>query len=204
MNSDCLSNFKGNLRFPFLLRLSFPVGKPTVIQRSFAYPSFIREGVIWERSSLIIYMSLYSIGLLSITEVFGDFALKKYANEGGLSYLAYGVLGYVGVVYFLVQSLRGSSVLMVNAAWDGISAFIESVLAFVVLGERFSDPNQYIGIGLIVAGLFFLKIPLNQATRSLIIFTFFAGFTASPSSFKSFFFFSFHFFFSFCVISLNT
>lgn len=105
-------------------------------------------------------MSLYSIGLLSLTEVFGDFALKKYANEGGLAFLAYGLIGYVGVVYFLIQSLRGSSVLMVNVAWDGISAFIESLLAFVVLGERFSDPNQYIGISLIVAGLFFLKIPL--------------------------------------------
>jgi multidrug transporter EmrE-like cation transporter len=105
-------------------------------------------------------MTLYSIGLLSLTEAFGDFALKKYANEGGLTFLAYGLLGYVGVIYFLIQSLRGSSLLMVNAAWDGISAFNESLLAFVVLGERFSDPNQYIGIGLIVAGLFFLKIPL--------------------------------------------
>jgi multidrug transporter EmrE-like cation transporter len=106
-------------------------------------------------------MSLYSIGLLSITEVLGDFALKKYANEGGVTYLAYGLLGYAGVVYFLVQSLRGSSVLMVNAAWDGISAFIESVLAFIVLGERFSDPNQYIGVGLIIVGLVFLKMPLK-------------------------------------------
>jgi len=105
-------------------------------------------------------MSLYSIGLLSLTEVFGDFALKKYANEGGLMFLAYGLLGYAGVVYFLIQSLRGSSVIMVNAAWDGISALIESFFAIVVLGERFSDPNQYIGIGLIIAGLFFLKIPL--------------------------------------------
>jgi multidrug transporter EmrE-like cation transporter len=106
-------------------------------------------------------MSLYSVGLLSITEIFGDFALKKYANEGGLLYLVYGILGYFGVVYFLIESLRGSSVLMVNAAWDGVSAFLESLMAFVVLGERFSDPNQYIGIGLIVLGLFFLKIPIK-------------------------------------------
>jgi multidrug transporter EmrE-like cation transporter len=106
-------------------------------------------------------MSVYSIGLLSITEIFGDFALKKYANEGGLGFLGYGLLGYAGVIYFLVQSLKGSSVLMVNAAWDGVSAFIESLLAFLILGERFSDPNQYIGIGLIVIGLFFLKIPLH-------------------------------------------
>jgi multidrug transporter EmrE-like cation transporter len=106
-------------------------------------------------------MTLYSIGLLSITEIFGDFALKKYANEGGLAYLGYGILGYTGVVYFLIQALQGSSVLMVNAAWDGVSAFIESLMAYLVLGERFNDPNQYIGIGLIIIGLFFLKIPLK-------------------------------------------
>jgi multidrug transporter EmrE-like cation transporter len=106
-------------------------------------------------------MSFYTIGLLSLTEIFGDFALKKYANDGGLTNLGYGILGYVGVIYFLVESLRGSSVLMVNAAWDGISAFVESLMAYLILGERFSDPNQYIGIGLIVVGLFFLKIPLK-------------------------------------------
>ena len=106
-------------------------------------------------------MSFYTIGLLSLTEIFGDFALKKYANDGGIANLGYGILGYVGVIYFLVESLRGSSVLMVNAAWDGISAFVESLMAYLILGERFSDPNQYIGIGLIVVGLFFLKIPLK-------------------------------------------
>jgi multidrug transporter EmrE-like cation transporter len=106
-------------------------------------------------------MSFYTIGLLSLTEIFGDFALKKYANDGGLTNLGYGILGYLGVIYFLVESLRGSSVLMVNAAWDGISAFVESLMAYLILGERFSDPNQYIGIGLIVVGLFFLKIPLK-------------------------------------------
>jgi len=106
-------------------------------------------------------MGLYTIGLLSISEIFGDFALKKFANDGGMKHLVYGILGYVGVIYFFIMSLKGSSVLMVNAAWDGISALIESVAAFVVLGERFSDPNQYIGLGLIVCGLFFLKIPLE-------------------------------------------
>lgn len=106
-------------------------------------------------------MSFYTIGLLSLTEIFGDFALKKYATDGGIANLGYGILGYVGVIYFLVESLRGSSVLMVNAAWDGIFAFVESLMAYLILGERFSDPNQYIGIGLIVVGLFFLKIPLK-------------------------------------------
>lgn len=101
------------------------------------------------------------IGLVAISEIFTDFALKKYANEGGLSLLAYGIIGYAGVVFFLIQALKGSSVMMVNVAWDGISALIESIAAYVVLGERLTDPNQYIGIGLIVLGLFFLKIHIH-------------------------------------------
>jgi len=109
---------------------------------------------------LCIY-ELSIIGLVAISEIFTDFALKKYANEGGLSLLAYGIIGYAGVVFFLIQALKGSSVMMVNVAWDGISALIESIAAYVVLGERLTDPNQYIGIGLIVLGLFFLKIHIH-------------------------------------------
>ena len=106
-------------------------------------------------------MSLQTIGLLSISEIFGDFALKKYATDGGLALLGYGILGYVGVVFFLIQSLRTGSVMIVNAAWDGVSALIESIAAYFILGERLDDPNQYIGIALIVGGLFFLKIPVH-------------------------------------------
>jgi multidrug transporter EmrE-like cation transporter len=51
--------------------------------------------------------------------------------------------------------------MMVNAAWDGVSALIETFAAYFILGERLADPNQYIGIGLIVFGLFFLKIPIQ-------------------------------------------
>jgi multidrug transporter EmrE-like cation transporter len=106
-------------------------------------------------------MNLQAIGLLSISEIFGDFALKRYADNGGLSNLGYGILGYIGVVFFLVQSLRGNSIIVVKASWDGISALIEYIVAYLILGERFTDTNQYIGIGLIVCGLFFLKIPVN-------------------------------------------
>jgi multidrug transporter EmrE-like cation transporter len=106
-------------------------------------------------------MLLQAVSLLSISEIFGDFALKRYADSGGLSNLGYGILGYIGVVFFLIQSLRGNSIIVVKASWDGISALIEYIVAYLILGERLSDPNQYIGIGLIVCGMFFLKIPVH-------------------------------------------
>ena len=70
--------------------------------------------------------------------------------------IAYGRLWWVIVGAFFASALPAF-----NAAWDGMSAFIESLMAYIVLGERFSDPNQYIGIALIGVGLFFLKIPMN-------------------------------------------
>jgi multidrug transporter EmrE-like cation transporter len=105
-------------------------------------------------------MSYVDIGGIVLTEIVGDFGYKKFANNGGLSNFAIGSIGYVGVVYFLIRSLQGSQVLMVNAAWDGLSALIESIAAIVILGERFTDVWQYIGIIFIVAGLYMLKVPI--------------------------------------------
>ena len=108
-------------------------------------------------------MSLPQIFTLSVIEIFGDFSLKSYANEGGIEMLALGVLGYVGVVIMLVVSLQDSSILLVNGAWDGISTIIESIAAYVILGERFDNYMQYMGIIVIVFGVYLLKIPWKKS-----------------------------------------
>lgn len=107
-------------------------------------------------------MNLTDIILLSLVEIIGDFALKRFANEGGAVYFATGIVGYMGVIYFLIRSLQGSTILMVNGAWDGVSTLIESIAAFIFLGERFEHIGQYIGLLLIVLGLFLLRIPLKD------------------------------------------
>ena len=105
-------------------------------------------------------MSYADILLLSFAEIIGDFGYKEFANKGGIRNFSVGTLGYIGVVYCLIRSLQGSSVLLVNAAWDGVSGLIESVAAIVILGERFNDPYKYLGIAFIVIGLFFLRMPI--------------------------------------------
>ena len=91
-------------------------------------------------------MSLPQILALSLTEIIGDFALKEYANDNGIFYLGVGIVGYIGVVILLIISLQDSSILLVNNAWDGTSSIIESIFAYVVLGERFDNYLQYFGI----------------------------------------------------------
>ena len=41
--------------------------------------------------------------------------------------------------------------------WDGVSGLIESLAAFVVLGDRLEKKSQYLGIILIIAGVVLLK-----------------------------------------------
>jgi len=107
-------------------------------------------------------MSLPQIFALSTIEIIGDFALKQYANKGGLRNLAVGIVGYIGVVAILIISLQDSTILMVNGAWDGISTIIESLAALFILGERFDNIWQYIGLIMIASGIYLLKIPLKK------------------------------------------
>jgi hypothetical protein len=57
--------------------------------------------------------------------------LKEFANKGGLLPLSIGIGGYIGVVYWLIVSLQDSNILLVNGAWDGISAIVESIAAYI-------------------------------------------------------------------------
>jgi len=107
-------------------------------------------------------MSLPQILALSFTEIIGDTALKQYANDQGILYLGIGIAGYIGVVILLIISLQNSSLLMVNNAWDGTSSLLESIFAYVVLGERFNNYLQYFGAFSIILGLYLLKIPLSK------------------------------------------
>jgi multidrug transporter EmrE-like cation transporter len=108
-------------------------------------------------------MSVPQIFALAAIEIVGDYGLKEYANEGGWHYLATGIVGYIGIIVMLIISLQGSTILMVNNAWDGASSIVESLFAFFILGERFDNYLQYIGVCMIIGGMMLLKIPWKKA-----------------------------------------
>lgn len=107
-------------------------------------------------------MSFSQILTLSIIEIVGDVSLKQYANDKGKIYLGFGILGYIGVVILLIINLQGSTILMVNNGWDGTSSLLESLYAYFVLGERFDNYLQYLGVITIIIGVYLLKIPLSK------------------------------------------
>ena len=101
--------------------------------------------------------SFVLITIMSLVEIYGDFALRFYAQTNNLVYLAHGVVGYIGVVYCLIQSLRLKNVLYVNGMWDGISGLLGSVAAYLFLGDRLNKSSEYLGLALIISGIFLMK-----------------------------------------------
>lgn len=95
--------------------------------------------------------------ILSIVEIYGDFSLRLYAQTGKSSWLAQGLVGYTGVLYFLIQSFKYKNVLYVNGMWDGVSGLLESVASYVILGDRLEKKSQYTGLVLIIVGVILLK-----------------------------------------------
>lgn len=103
-------------------------------------------------------MSVLNLSLLSLSEIVGDFGFKGVARVGGLTNWMAGLGGYAGVIYFLIRSLRVGNVMYVNGMWDGTSAILETLFAFFIFGERLNTWQQYAGLGIIIAGIFMLKM----------------------------------------------
>jgi LPXTG-motif cell wall-anchored protein len=102
-------------------------------------------------------MSALNILMLSLFEILGDFQFKFFARQGKLANFGGGLVGYSGVIYFLIAALKQGNVLWVNGMWDGISGVIESLAAFFILGERFNNWFQYLGLAMITTGLVLLR-----------------------------------------------
>lgn len=107
-------------------------------------------------------MSLMTVGALSLAEIVGDFGYKAFARTGTGTAFAQGTVGYIGVVYFLIKALKTGNVLYVNGMWDGTSAVLESIAAYFLLGERLKRPIEYMGLAIIILGIFMLHAPDGQ------------------------------------------
>lgn len=102
-------------------------------------------------------MTTLNVVLAALTEIVGDFGFKEFARQGTTAGFLKGSVGYVGVIYFLIQSLKTGNILFVNGMWDGVSGILETLAAYFILGEKFVNPMQWVAIVMISAGLFMLR-----------------------------------------------
>ena len=103
-------------------------------------------------------MSLADITLISLAEIVGDFGLKNVARGIGnptVNWTA-GLGGYASIIFFLLRALKAGNVVYVNGMWDGVSAFLETLAAIFIFGEKLNTITQYLGLLFIIAGIFML------------------------------------------------
>ena len=91
--------------------------------------------------------------IVSIIEYYGDSQLKIFARQNTTSSLVYGILVYAIVTGILVYLLKYGNLMYVNGLWAGISALIETILAFIILHETLDNNVQYIGLLFIIMGV---------------------------------------------------
>ena len=105
---------------------------------------------------------IFLIALVSLSEYLGDSNFKLYARSGQLNHLGMGLVAYTVMISFLIKSLARSNLIYTNGMWDGVSALITTILAFLLLGERLTTIQQWLGLAMIIGGIFALhtgKIP---------------------------------------------
>lgn len=107
------------------------------------------------RSNLYFLLMIF---LASLTEYFGDASFKSYARLSSLPYLFSGVFFYILLILFLIHILSFSNVLQMNIQWDALSVILESILAYILLGEVLSEPSQYVGFTFIILGLIIMNM----------------------------------------------
>jgi multidrug transporter EmrE-like cation transporter len=96
-------------------------------------------------------MTLLNVLAMSLAEIFGNANFKNFVgSDGHHGHLVGGFVGYLGVMYFLIQSFASTSMLVTTFMWEGMITVLGSAYAFIVLGERFTSWIQYVGVVLAI------------------------------------------------------
>jgi len=91
-------------------------------------------------------MSLVHVFAMSCAEIYGNTNLKLFTESNHHGHLMSGILGYVGVVFFLIKSLMSGGLMYVSVLWEAMITILGSLVAYFYLNERFEHWVQYLGI----------------------------------------------------------
>lgn len=96
---------------------------------------------------------LFLIVIVSIIEYFGDANFKIFARENKIKGLLMGIFMYAVMIAVLIAIIKRTNITYMNGLWDGTSAVIETLLAYILLHETLSNKIQYLGLIFIIIGI---------------------------------------------------
>ena len=102
-------------------------------------------------------MFILTILILSFFEFIGDTNFKFFARTNHKHHLYIGLIAYLVMIFLLVSALKRGNLIFTNGMWDGISAIVTTVLAFILFKERLSNKFQWVGLVLVIIGTFLLS-----------------------------------------------
>ena len=91
---------------------------------------------------------------MTIFELFGNCHLKWFAENGSHHHLCFGLLAYVGVIFFLIKSFTSSSMMWTCIMWEAMIVVGGAVTAYLVFGEKFTHWAQWLGVLLAIGAAF--------------------------------------------------
>ena len=101
---------------------------------------------------------IFVIVIASLLEYIGDSNFKFYARNTHNKNMIYGVIAYILMIYILIHILRYSNVMYMNLNWDAVSIVLETLLAYLLLGEKLDNRYQFAGFIFIFLGIVLLNV----------------------------------------------
>ena len=92
-----------------------------------------------------------------MVEFVGDSNFKIYSRTNNFNNLVIGVIAYIVLIKVLIEALKQQNLIITNGMWNAIQTVIETALAYFILKERLNNWQQWVGLGSIFMGIFFLN-----------------------------------------------
>ena len=99
-------------------------------------------------------MSLLHVFAMSCAEIYGNTNFKLFTESNHRSHLFQGVLGYMGVMYFLIKALMTGGLMYVSIIWEAMITVLGAIVAYFYFNERFEHWLQYFGVVLALIAMF--------------------------------------------------
>lgn len=109
--------------------------------------------------SCLLPMTILNVAAMTLAEIWGNTHFKWYTGDiTRKDHLLKGILGYFGVIYFLVQSLAAKDMLWVTAMWEGMIVVGGAIVSVFVLGETFKHWIQWAGLVLGIVSMVMIHL----------------------------------------------